>query len=360
MRVALLVPELTRHDAVSNDARGMASALRRHGHEVALFAQHARDGDDGVLPPEDVPRWLDSRDDVLIYHYCVGWDFALELMRTTRARRVVRYHNVTPPEFYDGWSQAHVAACAHGRAQLDAFASLACDLYLGDSPYNLEDFTARGVPAHACAVLPPFHEIEHLAMLDADPRRIPAAAPLLLLVGRLAPNKGHLDLVDALAACVAAGATEPHLLLVGKLDPQLSAYGEALNERIVAHGLGARVTVLSDADGPELRAAFERATALLMPSRHEGFCVPLVEAMALGTPIVALGSSAIPWTVGDAGLVWEAPDAALFAASVLRIERDPELRAQLRDRGRARYAGMFSPPVLEQGLRSAMQQVVSS
>ena len=360
MRFALLVPELTRHDAVSNDTRGMAAALRRDGHEVAVFAQHARGDDADVLPPEDIPRWLDSRDDVLVYHYCVGWDLALELMRATRARRIVRYHNVTPPEFYEGWSQAHVAACAHGRAQLDAFAALGCDLYLGDSPYNLEDFTSRGVPAHACAVLPPFHEVEQLAALEADAGRIPAAAPLLLLVGRLAPNKGHLDLVDALAACVAAGATEPHLLLVGKLDPQLSVYGEALRDRIEAHGLGARVTVLADADGAELRAAFEHATALLMPSRHEGFCVPLVEAMALGTPIVALGSSAIPWTVGDAGLVWEAPDPALFATSVLRIERDSELRARLRERGIARYASMFSPPVLEQGLRSAMRRVGST
>jgi glycosyltransferase involved in cell wall biosynthesis len=360
MKIALLIPELTRHDAVSNDARGMAAALRRAGHDVALFAQDARGIDDEVHAPKSLPGWLDSPDAVLVYHYCVGWDFALDLMTRTRARRVVRYHNITPPEFYVGWSSGHVAACEHGRAQLDAFAALDCDLYLADSPYNLEDFTSRGIDAHACAVLPPFHEVEQLQSLTADPRRIPEASPLLLMVGRLAPNKGFLDLVDALAACVDAGAGDPHLLLVGKLDPQLAGYGEALRKRIAACGLESRVTALADANGAELRAAFEHATALLMPSRHEGFCVPLVEAMALGTPIVALGSSAIPWTVGDAGLIWDVADPALFAASIARLDADAELRAHLLARGRQRYATTFAPVVLERGLHAAMQRVLAA
>jgi len=346
MRIGVLVPGLAPHDAISNDALGMAAALRRGGHEVALFAGHTRGIDEPVQAPEAIEAWLRSPRDVVVYHYCTGWGFALDLLRRTRARRVVRYHNITPPAFFTGWSDGYVQACAEGRAQLDAFAALGCELYLGDSPYNIEDFTGRGVDPARCAVVAPFHQVGQLLTLEADARRIPAGDPLLLMVGRISPNKGYLDLVDALAATVAAGLPGAHLLLVGKLDPNLARYGDALRARIAARGLQSRVTWLQDANGGELRAAFERATALVMLSRHEGFCVPLIEAMALGAPVVALGSSAMPWTIGDAGIVWDVADPHRIAATLARLHADATLREALRDRGRARYAEAFDPGVL--------------
>lgn len=352
----MLAPGLSPHDAVSNDALGMTAALRRLGHEVGLFAPHARGVEQSVLAPDSIDTWLRSPDDIVLYHYCVGWDFPLALLRRTRARRILRYHNITPPEFFADWSPAYVGACTEGRAQLDAFAAMDCELYLGDSPFNLEDFTTRGVAAARCAVLPPLHEVEQLRTLEPDARRIPAGAPLLLMIGRLSPNKGYLELVDTLAACVAGAAPQAHLLIIGKLDPPLARYGDALRARIAERGLEARVTLLQDANGAELRAACERADALVMSSRHEGFCVPLVEAMALGTPVVAFDSSAVGWTLGDAGLLWDSLDPHLFAASVARIAGDPELRTTLARRGRARYAATFAPSVLESGLCDIMRR----
>lgn len=356
MRIAMLVPGLAPHDAVSNDVRGMTAALRDLGHEVALFAPHARGIDEPVYAPDTIDAWLRSPEDVVIYHYCVGWDFALALFRRTRARRIVRYHNITPPEFFIDWSPGYVDACAQGRAQIKAFADLECDLYLGDSPFNIDDFLQLGVAAQRCAVLAPFHEVEQLSSLDADPRRLPEGTPLLLMVGRLSPNKGHLDLLDALAACKAGIAPDAHLLSIGKLDPNLARYGDAIQARIAMRGLQADVTLLQDANGAELRAAFERADALLMLSQHEGFCVPLIEAMALGTPVIALASSAIPWTLGDAGLLWQSADPHLIATSVERIRNDAQLRETLRERGRQRYADTFAPDVLARGLRSIIER----
>lgn len=352
----MLVPGLAPHDAVSNDALGMTAVLRRLGHEVALFANHARGVDETVHAPDTLEHWLRSPRDVIVYHCCTGWSFALDLLRRARARRVVRYHNITPPEFFAEWSDGYVAACREGRMQLDAIAALDCELYLGDSPYNIEDFTRRGVAASRCAVLAPFHQVEELLRVGPDARRVPRGAPLILMVGRLSPNKGHLDLVDVLAACIAGGATDARLLAIGKLDPTLTAYGDALDARIAARGLAARVSVMQDADGAELRAAYERADALVLLSRHEGFCVPLIEAMALGTPIVALASSAMPWTIGDAGLLWDSADPHLIAATLARLRDDAPLRDTLRTRGLARYASTFAPPVLASGLESVFRR----
>lgn len=360
----MLVPGLSPHDAISNDTRRMAAALRSDGYEVALFAQHARGVDESVHAPNEIDAWLSSPRDVLIYHYCTGWDFALDLLRRTRARRIVRYHNITPPEFFTDWSDAYVNVCREGRAQINAFAALNCELYLGDSPFNIEDFVRAGVAVERCAVLAPFHEVDELLATAPDSRRLPSGAPLLLMVGRLSPNKGHLDLVDVLAACVAGGTFAEHLpgahlLSIGKLDPTLAKYGEALHTRIAERDVEACVTLLQDANGNELRAAYERADALVVLSRHEGFCVPVIEAMALGTPVIALASSAMPWTLGDAGLLWESADPYLIAAAIARVREDAELRSILRERGRARYAAAFTPDVLARELRALMQRFVA-
>ena len=356
MRIAILVPGLAPHDAVSNDALGMTVVLRELGHEVALFAQHSRGVGEPVREPTEIETWLQSSHDIVIYHFCGGWDFPLALFRRVRARRIVRYHNITPPEFFEPWSSGYVAACAEGRAQIAAFAALDCELYLGDSPYNVEDFTQCGVAPGRCAVLAPFHEVEQLRGLQPDGRRIPDGAPLMLMIGRQSPNKGYLDLIDALDACAAVGAPDAHLLLIGKLDPTLATYGEAIQARISERGLASRVTLLQDASGAELRAACARADALVMLSRHEGFCVPVIEAMALGTPVVALASSAIPSTLGDAGVLWETPDPYLIAATVARICADAEFRAQLQARGLARYARLFAPDVLATELARTMER----
>jgi len=358
MKIAMLVPGLAPHDAVSNDVLHMTAALRGDGHEVALFALNARGVDETVHAPRDLEAWLCSPSDIVIYHFCTGWGFALDVLRRTQARRIVRYHNITPPEFFTGWSDGYVAACAEGRAQLDAFAALECELYLGDSPFNIEDFTSRGVAPGRCAVLAPFHEVEQLQTIAPDARRIPSATPLLLMVGRLSPNKGYIDLVDALAASVANAPPDAHLLMIGKLDANLAAYGDAVQSRIAARGLESRVTWLQDANGAELRAAYERADALVLLSRHEGFCVPLIEAMALGTPVVALASSAMPWTIGDAGLVWESVEPHLIAATIARLRSDGRLRESLRARGRERYARAFAPAVLGRELHTIMQRFV--
>lgn len=358
MRIAVLVPGLRAYDAVSNDARQMAVALRGQGHEVALFAMEAHGVDEPVLSHEALADWITSPRDVVIYHFCTAWDFPLELFRHIRARRVVRYHNVTPPGFFRGWSDGYVSACGNGRKQIAAFARLGCELYLGCSPFNLEDFAAEGVDAARMAVLAPFHPVEALAATAPDARRMPdnGGAPLLLMVGRIVPNKSYLELAEALAACVREVDGQSHLLLIGKLAPALASYGEAFWQRVDQLGLRERVTLIDDADGPTLRAAYAAATALVMLSAHEGFCVPVIEALALGTPVVAYGSSAIPWTLGDAGLIWDDRDAHLVAASVGRIYADPALREHLLERGRARYRDAFAPVVLERELAAVMRR----
>jgi glycosyltransferase involved in cell wall biosynthesis len=87
---------------------------------------------------------------------------------------------------------------------------------------------------------------------------------------------------------------------------------------------------------PELESYYREADVFVCASEHEGFCVPLVEAMGHGLPVVAYSTSAVPETVADAGLLLSSKDPLLFAASVHKVVEDTRLRNQFVEAGRRR------------------------
>lgn len=357
MKIALLAPSLTAHDAVGTDVLEMAAALRQAGHDVRLYADHSQGIHDSVHAPAGLERWLGPRD-LVIYHYSIGWPRVEQQLATLRCRRVLRYHNITPPEFFQGWSREHVRSCAAGRAGLATVATLGFDLAWACSAYNRDELVQAGLPPERSLVLAPFHRCEALLDQAADSAlldRYDDGRRNILMLGRVAPNKGHIALFDAFACYRREYDAEARLLVVGKHDRRLGRYSRHLRERCAALDISAQVHFLDNVDDARLKACWLVADALLMLSEHEGFCVPLVEAMALGVPIVARDSSAIGQTLGEAGLLWQESDPRLYAASLARLMRDADSAELLRLCGRARYREQFAPAVLRTQLLAAME-----
>jgi len=353
MNIAVLVPVLSDKDAVGADALEMAAALERLGHRVRVFAQTTIGRVGKTSKPAALAEFVAAPDDLVIYHFSFGWPPALPLLRSLKCRRIVRYHNITPPRFFEGYSPEYVVACECGRAEIKPLAELDCELYLGASPFNVEDFLEAGVAAERTAVLPPFNRVDRLLHAEADIAlldRYRSAASTWLSVGRLAPNKNHFALVDAFAVYRRAHDAAARLLVVGRADARLASYTNAVRARIEQLGLGDSVHFLSDVNDGELKAAYLVADALVSLSEHEGFCVPLAEAMALGTPIVGFAAGAVAWTAGNAALIWEESDPYLYAASVARLRDDAPLRQLLRERGFARLHDAFSTDALVRAL----------
>ena len=343
MKIALLAPSLSAFDAVGTDVLEMAATLRAAGHDVRLYADNAHGITEAVHAPGGFPTWLGPRDAV-IYHYSIGWPRIEAMLATTHARRVLRYHNVTPPEFFHGYSRDHVRTCAAGRASLPQLATLGFDLALACSRYNLDELVAHGLPAGRGRVLAPFHQVERLLDLPGDTDlldRYNDGRRNILMLGRVAPNKGHLALIDAFACYRREYDREARLLIVGKQDKRLAAYTRRLFAHVAALDVASQVHFLDNVDDARLKSCWLSADALLMLSEHEGFCVPLVEAMAFGVPIVARATSAIPDTLGDAGLLWHETDPRYYAASLARLFRDEALTDHLRRAGRERFRREF-------------------
>lgn len=157
----------------------------------------------------------------------------------------------------------------------------------------------------------------------------------ILFVSTLEPRKNIPTLLDAYARI--AGATDAPLLIGGGKGWLY----EPIFARLEALGLGDRVRMVGFIDADELPLWYAAATVFTMPSLYEGFGMPLLEAMACGTPVVASSSSSLPEVVGDAGLLTPPTDADALGAAILRLLNDAELRADLRERG-LRQARRFS------------------
>jgi glycosyltransferase involved in cell wall biosynthesis len=344
-RIALLTPSLAPGDAITNDILGMHRALEQSGYESRIYAAASPFNKPKVWPVSKINSFLKKSSDILLYHYSMGWEPALELLRKKKCKTVVKYHNVTPPEFFAEWNDEYELACRTGREQLRAIAQSGCDLYLSDSEYNMRELQAAGADEVRSLALPPFHHIDRLNRLDADLPVLDAyrdGQANILMVGRVAPNKGHAALIDAFSIYHRYYNERSRLLIVGKEDKRLASYSASLRERIASMGLQDAVVFTGEVSDSELKAYYLISNVFMIASSHEGFCVPLVEAMAMKMPVVAYGSSAIPQTVGKAGLVWDEHDPHLLAESANFLIRDESLCYALGLMGWRRYESLFT------------------
>lgn len=175
---------------------------------------------------------------------------------------------------------------------------------------------------------------------------IPPAARMLLYVGGFSPHKNLESLVAAFTRLVASSATneprddEPlHLALVGETTREsfYSCY-TALREQIRGLGLESRVTFTGFVPDADLVQLYRTAIALVLPSRDEGFGLPVVEAMACGTPVVASRGGALPELVGEAGILVDPDRTDEFVDALRRVSEDARCRAELRERGLRRVS----------------------
>ncbi len=157
----------------------------------------------------------------------------------------------------------------------------------------------------------------------------------VLFIGALQPRKNLVRLLDAYAAVRADRPDAPPLVLVG--DPKRD--GEELAGRIAALGLSAHVHRIGYvADAAALRDLYATAGVFAFPSLYEGWGLPVVEAMASGTPVLAANATALPEAAGGAALLVDPHSTTSIADGLGRLLDDAALRAELAAAGRERAA----------------------
>lgn len=356
MRIAILTPSITSGDAVSNDVLGMYSVLEKLG-DVRVFAEGWTLNEPRILAAPKIKSFLKKSTEILIYHYSRGWELGLDLLRDLDCHTIIKYHNVTPPAFVARYSADYASMCLEGRQQLGPIARSDCDRYLAASAYNLRELLDEGASESRSFVVPPFHHIDRLNSIEPDVAVLDNYQDdkvNILMVGRVTPNKGHPALIQAFAAYHHDYNRESRLIIIGKEETRLAKYSALLREMVKRLKLQHSVIFAGEVSDYALKAYYLVANVFMTTSEHEGFCVPLVEAMALKIPIVAYASSAIPETVGPAGLVWEERNPSLLAESVDSIMTDKSLSKSLSAEGRCRYEQRFTNERIEAEFLRAM------
>ncbi len=323
-------------DAITNALLLIRDRLRADGYESEIYVEHLGVGLEHELLPLDALPMQD--DHVLLVHHSMGHARFADVAASP-APKVLVYHNITPPELLThdvGLQQASKL----GRAQLRQWRDLVVAA-VADSAYNGLELRKLGFASVTEATL--LFDIDALlrrgaAKPDDGEANDAANRPFtVLFVGRMVASKGQAELVDAFAAFAAAFVREhaslPRLILAGSHggagDPALV---EVL-ARIALHGLQAQIVVTGKVSDDALFAWYRAADLYVSLSRHEGFGVPLVEAIAHGVPVLALAAAAVPYTVGSAATLVHDTEPCLVASAMLDLARDrsrpqPSARAE--------------------------------
>jgi glycosyltransferase involved in cell wall biosynthesis len=324
-RVHQVLGALHGGDAVGNEALAIRRHLRAAGFESEIVAGRVDPSLAGEARPLREAVTLDGRETVWLYHFSPGSP-ATRVALSLDGPLVLVYHNVTPARFFDGWSVelVRLALCAAGELRaLSRRATLA----LAKSTFSRGDLEHAGFERNG--VLPYVHDLAAAGPGPPAPvlRRLYGDGRTnLLSVGRLVPNKRVEDLLAAFAVLQRGLLPDCRLLLAG--GRALEAYALALERRVRELRIG-HVVFLGSVEECELRACYELADVYVSLSEHEGYGVPLVEAMLAGVPVVARDAGAVAETMAGAGLLLGGPNPRFAAGIVERVVRDAGLRASV-------------------------------
>ncbi len=314
-------------DAITNAMLLTRTLLRAMGYDSEIFVEQPPAALAHLLQPmERLPRHDRY---VLIVRHSMGYDRFAQVLDLP-APKILLYHNITPSALLA--RHLHLAHYARlGREQLGAFRGRV-RAALADSEYNALELRRLGLsPVRACTLLFDTAALRARAAAAAGTRA--ADAPFtVLFVGRIVEAKGQLALVEAFAAFRAQLGAPSRLVLVGRDEGAADPYAAALRRRIDVLGLDQDVVLAGAVPDDTLDRWYASADLYVSLSRHEGFGVPLVEAMAHRVPVLAWPGGAVPYTLAGAGRLLDSLHPDAVAAAMLSLARDPAAA----DRQRAR------------------------
>jgi glycosyltransferase involved in cell wall biosynthesis len=333
------------HDAITSEALAFRERFSRWGWGGGDHAGQIVPGLNGAF--SGITELRSRPDDVLLLHHS-AWTPRLEQLLTLPGRKLLLYHNITPAGWLWERSPILAAQCHVGRQQLQTLVR-AVDAVAADSQFNAEELAAFG--ANQARVIPLLLKLDRLG----PPSAPPPGPPHLLFVGRLSPHKRQDEVIRTFALYRRHRSPDARLTLVG--DPITGSYGDWLRDFADEQAPGA-VTIESGLSSAELGERYRSAHAFLCLSEHEGFCIPLIEALHFGIPVIARPAGAIPQTAGDAAVLVGDEDLAVVAELVHLAITDHRLRSELARRGRKRVEA-YAPERVEEELRAAVLQAAA-
>jgi glycosyltransferase involved in cell wall biosynthesis len=322
MEIHQILPTISPGDAIGNEVLLIREILRGWGYKSEIFAQNIHESIDCAnFYLEHEKR--SSKNNVLIYHFSIGSEVSKYVMKAPD-RKVLIYHNITPPHFFYNINDNLAMALGAGRKELKLLADK-IDAALGVSEYNRLELVEMGY--RDTEVLP---LIIDLSKYDKYNKGIISkyddSWTNILFVGRIAPNKKQEDLIKCFYYYKAINPRS-RLFLVGGFNG-CEVYYDYLQNLIKNLGIN-DIHFTGMVDFADLISYYMLADVFLCMSEHEGFSVPLIESMHFGIPIIAYNSTAVPYTMGGAGILVNRKCYPEIAEMINLVVTDEKLRERI-------------------------------
>lgn len=325
MKIIQLITTIAYGDAVGNDAFAIMRVLRELGYETGIYAENIDDKlekSQFVKHVSELPEL--EKNDIVIFNHSTGTELCYSLPKI-KARKMMIYHNITPPEYFSMYNKSAEKVCAYGYEGTGRLSG-EIEYVIADSKYNAEDLKKMGYkcPMFVRPILIPFDDYKKDPDETVIDRYTNDGYVNIVFVGRVAPNKKHEDIIAAFAYYKRHINARSRLILVGS-DGNMEQYSAALKGYVDALCLN-DVIFTGQVKFNAILAYYRIADIFLCMSDHEGFCVPLVEAMFFKVPIIAYNSSAIEETLGGSGFLIDSKDPVFTAKLIDKIIKNKELR----------------------------------
>lgn len=349
------VAGFSRGDAISNEAMLMRGIFRSWGFESELFSEKSRilsELQKEIRNLSDAPA-LTAPDDIAILHLSIG-SVVNTAFAALSCKKALIYHNITPPELLKGLQPQSERNAEKGLQQLRQLAG-AASVNLAVSRFNADELERHGY--QKVRVLP--------LLLDLDSTGQAIDRKLLkkyrdgltnvLFVGRCAPNKRIEDVLAAFYYYQHYVNPQSRLIHAGSFHGAESYHAFLLT---LAHEHGLKNTEMPGAlPQPALNACYEAADLFLCMSEHEGFCIPLLEAMARGVPVMAYDAGAVAETLDGAGILFREKRYDLIAEMMGRLTADQPFRHAVL-KGQQQRIERYRRRDLEQELRQHLAELM--
>ncbi len=322
MKIIQVIPTLSLGDAVGNDARAVCKVISEMGYKTRIYAENI---DHRLHSPKfrkisRIPRLSD--DDIVIFNHSTGTELC-ELIPKLGGRKMMIYHNITPPRFFEPYDKVSARLAQKGYENTRSLKDK-IDYVMAVSEYNADDLRKMGYkcPIYVRPILIPFDGYRKFPD-NAVIKKHSDGYTNIIFVGRLAPNKKQEDIIAVFAYYKKNVNPKSRLLIVGGGNE--GEYASALRSYVEALGLH-DVVFTGHVSFRALLAFYRVADLFLCMSEHEGFCVPLVEAMFFDIPIIAYDSSAISETLRKSGILIDDKNPVFVSMLIDRVMKDKGLR----------------------------------
>lgn len=335
MRIVQFSAGFNEGDAISNLMLFLKEKINGKGINCDLYSQNIGHTSGKIC--KKFSSYSPSKKDIVIYHHSIHskvFEFIKNI--SEYKAKVLIYHNVTPYEYISNYDLNLTYYLKKGREELDEMKSC-FDLNFAVSQYNRNELQNLGF--RDVKILPIKLDLKNFQFFE----KVKSDNFRIIFVGRIAPNKKQCDLIK-LAYFLKKNRFPFILTLAGKVAPELISYKLELDNLVKYFQLENNIEFREYSDQSTLANLYSNSDLFVCMSEHEGFCVPLMEAMYYKIPILAYKAGAVPETLGSGGILFSEKKFDLLAEMIIKIKNDEKLRQKLVQSGVGRFQELNELP----------------